>query len=133
MKKIIAIMYDKTTYKLTPEQYEAVAKAKETGLPKFTKIDGKLVTISSISHFLDESEYNRQFPTKKPTKEPFFKNYSDVKEVKTTYSDERHKTRLEKMRNGFLIGARVKTKEELSDKQRAVYNTIEAGLIKLTK
>jgi len=27
----------------------------------------------------------------------------------------------------------VKTKEELSDKQRAVYNTIEAGLIKLTK
>jgi len=131
--KTIIVTYDKTAYEVTKEDAEKISNIIALGKAKFIKIKENMVSISNIAQLIDSKEYYDQHPRRKPAKEPFFKDFSALQEPKTTYSDERHKTRLEKMRNGFLIGARVKTKEELSDKQRAVYNTIEAGLIKLTK
>jgi len=131
MKKTLIILYDKTRIEVNLATGERISEIIAQGKNKFIKINGNMVAVSSISHLADSKEYYEQHPHRKKKLEPQVINFSKLKEPVITYSDKRHKIRLEKMKAGFLIGAKVKTKEELSNKQIAIFENMELALERL--
>jgi len=126
--EILIVLRDGTVYSVDEKQAEAVSNAVISGKTKHIQLKEGLISIGGISHLADAKTYYEQHPNKKPTREPFFKNFSALKEPVIKYSDARHKIRLEKMKKGFLKGARVKSSAELSNKQSTIYNKIEKAL-----
>jgi len=131
MKKIIVALHSGGFYEVDEKQADNLSNVISIGSAKFIKIDGQHVAISSISNLMDADKYFEQHPKKKKNREPFYKNFSELEEPKTSYSEERHKSKLEKMKAGFLKGAKVKTKEDLSEGQGIMFNSIESKLLKI--
>lgn len=90
------------------------------------------ISFDSVDQIESEEEFYQRNPDKKPSSEAT--NYSTLPQPQENFSVEKHKRRLEKMRNGFLRGvANVRNADkveykDLNEDQKQMYNQMERDL-----
>lgn len=136
-QKFVIVLYDGTIYEVSKEIADKVFEAPAQNT-KFIRIHGNAIALNSISQVTEASNYYNQHSKKKKADPRLeYKNYSKLPQPKQTYSQERHKKRLENMKVGFLKGV-AKIREtnsvdyaQLKDYQKRTYNKMGEALNKI--
>ncbi len=133
-QKFVVVLYDGTIHEIQKEIADKIFQAPSNDT-KFVRINGNAIALNSISQVTEAENYYNQHPEKKNNDpKQRYKNFSQLSQPKQTYSKERHKRRLEKMRKGFLKGV-AKTNnrdsisyQELKPHQQRIYNQMSEAL-----